>query len=332
MSIEVTTVEDASEWNDHIRATRNGTAFHLHEALDVLTTHSDSDCHHLVGFKGNEPIGVFPVFTKQVGPITAAFSPPPNLKIPYLGPVFLNVQKLKRRRRELRMTRFVDAVVEWLEGEFDPAFTNIRTTPGYADVRPFIWQKYDAVPRYTYVVDLERDPDDLLAAFSSDARKNITGDYDVDYELATGGPEIIRKIVDQVIARHQEQEEPFPIDAEFAIALYDALPEGAVRPEYCSVDGEFVGGKIEVGLDDYVMNWLGGSKLDHDLPVNELVDWRSFTDAMDRGVAAYDLAGANDRRLSRYKSKYAPELTPYFRLENGVWGARHAASLYNRVK
>lgn len=332
MSVEVNRLDDPAEWNDHVRASRYGTPFHLHEALEVLAAYSDTDCHLLVGFKGNEPVGVFPVFTKQVGPVTAALSPPPNLKIPYLGPVFLNVQKLKRRRRELRMSRFIDAVLEWLEREVDPAFTNIRTAPGYTDVRPFIWQEYEAVPRYTYVVDLDRDSDDLLAAFSSDARKNITGDYDVDYELSTGGPEIIHEILDQVAARHAEQGESFPVDATFAVDLYDALPDGVVRPAYCSVDGEFVGGKISVELDGRLMAWLGGTKPDHDLPVNELLDWRSFTDAMDRGVTAYDLAGANDRRLSRYKSKYAPELTPYFRLESGSWGARRAATLYNRVR
>lgn len=332
MSIEITPLTDDEDWNDHVRAARSDMPFHLAESLDIFESYADADCHRLVGYKGNEVVGLFPVFTRQVGPVTAAFSPPPNLKIQYLGPVFCNVQKLKRRRRELRTSRFIDAAVEWLDETHDPVFTHVRTTPGYADVRPFIWKEYDVVPRYTYIVDLDRDPDDLLQSFSSDARRNITGDHEVDYTIAVGGRETIRKIVDQVTVRHEEQGEPFPIGAAFVTDLYESLPEDVIQPYYCEVDGEFIGGKISVEFDGRSTSWLGGAKTSHDLPVNDLLEWRFLTDGMERGATSYDLAGANDRRLSRYKAKYAPELTPYFRLENGSWGARRAASLYKRVR
>lgn len=332
MSIEITPLTDDEEWNDHVRAARSGTPFHLAEALDIFETYANADCHRLVGYKGNEVVGLFPVFTRRMGPVTAAFSPPPNLKIQYLGPLFRNVQKLKRRRRELRTSRFIDAAVEWLDERHDPVFTHVRTTPGYADVRPFIWKEYDVVPRYTYIVDLDQDSDDLLQSFSSDARRNITGDHEVDYTIAVGGREAIREIVDQVTIRHEEQGEPFPVGAAFVTDLYESLPDGVIQPYYCEADGEFIGGKILVQLDGRSTSWIGGAKTGHDLPVNDLLEWRFLTDGIARGSTAYDLAGANDRRLSRYKAKYAPELTPYFRLENGSWGARRAASLYKRVR
>lgn len=331
MSIEIRTVDDEA-WDDHVRAARTGTAFHFSAALDIFETYANVDRHRLVGYKGQEVVGLFPVFTKQMGPVTTVFSPPPNLKIPYLGPIFRNVQKLKRRRRERRMARFIDAAHEWTEEEYDPVFANVRTTPGYDDIRPFIWKEYDAVPRYTYIVNLDQSADDLLASFSSDARRNITDDYDVDYSIGVGGEETIRSIVDQVAARHAEQGEPFPIDTRFVIDLFESLPDGALCPYYCEVDGEFIGGKISVAVDDRLTSWIGGSKTSHDLPVNDLLDWQIISDGMDRGATTYDLAGANDRRLSRYKSKYAPDLTPYFKLENGSWGARRAASLYQRVR
>ena len=54
------------------------------------------------------------------------------------------------------------------------------TPPGHEDVRPFTRQDYETTPRDTYVVDLSTDPDELLAAFSSDAKGNATGEYETD--------------------------------------------------------------------------------------------------------------------------------------------------------
>lgn len=329
MSIEIDAVAD-DRWDDLVRSSGVGTPFHLAAATEVVAEHGDVGVHRLVGFKGEEPVGLFPVFTKRLGPVTAAFSPPPNLKIPYLGPLFVNVDKLKRRRRDRRKTRFVEAAVDWLRSTHDPAFTNVRTTPGYDDVRPFLWQSFTATPRYTYLVDLERDPDDLLAAFSTDARRNITGEYDVEFTLGTDGAVTIDHIVTQVSTRHAEQGEAFPVDAAFVTDLADALPDGVLRTYYCTVEGEYAGGTINLEFDGGASTWIGGAKPDHDLPVNDLLEWYFIRDAMSRDVKHYDLSGANNRRLSRYKSKFAPELETYYSLENGTWTARRLARLYGK--
>jgi len=329
MSINVTRLDDDSDWNDLVRNAPTVTPLHLSSALEVLADHSGTRLHRLVAYKGEEPVGLFPLFTKHWGPFVAAFSPPPNLKLPYLGPVLLNLQKLKRRRRELRQTRVIDAFLEWLETTHSPTFTNLRTTPGYIDARPFIWQSFDVVPRYTYIVDLERERDEILGSFSSDARKNITRDYDIEYTIETGDADGIPAVVEQVTARHEEQGERFPVDTALVTDLYESLPAGVVRPQTCRVDGEFVGGNINLALDGRSINWIGGAKNDHDLPVNDLLEWAYLEYAMDRGESAYDLAGANNRRISRYKSKYAPDLVPYFRIQSASPSASLAESAYS---
>ncbi|WP_336035050.1 GNAT family N-acetyltransferase [Halobacterium yunchengense] len=332
MSIEVRRADDADRWDDLVAAADHPTPFHRWDALDVFAAHAGADCHRLVGYKGQEPVGLFPVFTLSKGPVTAAFSPPPNLKLPYLGPTMVWRQSAKRRRRDKRHRRFVDACLAWLEDEYAPRFTLVRTAPGYEDVRPFVWRDFAATPRYTYVVDLDRPADDLLAAFSSDARRNVTSDYDADYELAEAGVDGIEAVVGQVADRHAEQGESFPIGASFVGDLYEALPDGVVRPYVCRVDGEFVGGKVNVEDGSEAVCWLGGAKPDSDIPVNDLLDWTYARDAMERGVDAYDLAGANDARIARYKAKFAPELVPYFRLQGGSRALTAAAKLYSSLR
>jgi len=332
MSIEIHEIDDGDRWNELLAAADNSTALHHDAALSVLERHSGGTCHRLAGLKGEEPVGVFPVFTIQKGPAVVAVSPPPNLKLPYLGPLEIDRHGVKRRRRDKQNHRFVDNCLEWLETEQGPGYSHIRTAPGYGDVRPFIWQEYEATPRYTYVIDLDQPADELLAAFSADARRNVTDEYDLDYELTEGGHEEIDHILEQVRDRHAEQDEPFPLDTEVVHDLYTALPDGVVRPYVCRVDGEFVGGAVYLEYGGQGICWLGGTKTDADLPVNDLVDWDYITDAMDRGVERYDHAGANNPRIARFKSKFAPELVSYYRLENGTRTMSALSKLYGMVR
>lgn len=332
MSIDVRTLDDPDRWNDLLDDAAHPTPFHLAGALDVIAEYANAECHRLVGYKGQEPVGLFPVFTIAKGPVTTAFSPPPDLKVPYLGPTLVTRQQLKRRKHDRRHRRFVDACLDWLEDTHEPKFTSIRTPPGYEDVRPFIWQDYEPTPRYTYVVDLTRDSDDLLAAFSSDARGNVTGDYDADFTIESGGVETIENVVDQVSARHEEQGEPFPASAAYVTDLYETMPSGTIRPYACHVDGEYVGGFVNVEFGSVAFRWVGGAKSDADIPVNDLLDWEYCLEAMERGVEAYDLTGANDARLARYKSKFAPDLVTYYQLQEGTRTMNAVSKIYSKLK
>jgi hypothetical protein len=332
MSVDVRTLEDPDRWDELLGATEEPTPFHRSGTLDVLAMYVGADCHRLVGYVGEEPIGLFPLFTLSRGPVSAAFSPPPDLKVPYLGPTLLNRHSLKRRRRDKRHRRFVDACLEWVADTENPQFVQIRTAPGYDDVRPFVWQDFSATPRYTYVVDLSRDPDELLSAFSSDARKNVSADYEVDYVIEEGGVDVIERVLSQLRERHAEQDEPFPIDATFVTDLFETLDDGVVRPYVCRVDGEFAGGNVNVEAAGGSYRWLGGAKPDVDIPVNDLLDWRYVTDASERGIETYDLAGANDKRIARYKAKFAPELVPYYRLRDGTLPMTTLLKLYDAVR
>lgn len=332
MSIEIQSLDDADEWNDVVERSAHTTGFHLAEALDILADESGTRLDRLVGYKGEEPCGLLPVFTTRFGPLSVAFSPPPSLKINYLGPALLNVGSMKQRRREQRHSRFIDAAVEWLGANRGLNYATIRTAPGYNDVRPLLWNDFDAVPKYTYVVDLARSNDELLSAFSRDARDNITSEYDVDFEIVEGGYEDVGTIVEAVQGRHEEVEEPFPATVDFVERLYERVPEGVLRPLICRSNGQFVGGTIAVELGNMSIGWLGVSNFDVDLPTTDLLDWRYFQDARDRGVKTFDLAGANLRRLSQYKAKFGSDLVPYYRVEYGSTGVKAAAKMYGRLR
>ncbi|WP_254861835.1 lipid II:glycine glycyltransferase FemX [Halovivax gelatinilyticus] len=334
VSVRVATDDDLDRWNRIVGRSPQGTLFHEYEALCVLAEHAGARLHPLIGYKGQEPVGLFPVFSLRKGPITTAFSPPPHLRVPSLGPAYCNLEKLKQRKREKRRERFAEGCFEWIDDELSPKYVHVRTATGFADARSFTWSGYDVTPEYTYHVDVTPEPETLLSRFSSDARRNVTNTPEDAYEIDEGDRDAIDAIVEQVAARYAAQNVSFDVPADFVVDLYDRIEGGYVRPYVCRVDGEFVGGILAIEFGDTIGRWMGGVRTDRDVdvPVNDLLDWTIMRDAHERGLSTYDLVGADNQRINRYKSKFNPDLAEYYAIERGSWGMQTLAHLYNTVK
>jgi len=54
--------------------------------------------------------------------------------------------------------------------------------------------------------------------------------------------------------------------------------------------------------------------------------------ARDRGLTQYDLVGANNERISKYKAKFSPQLRMYQTIERGTPVMNVVSELYKRVK
>ncbi|WP_254274297.1 GNAT family N-acetyltransferase [Haloarcula marina] len=331
MSIEVEALSssDRDAWNEALGRTPERTPFHRFEALEVFAKYANASLYPLVGYKGEQIVGLFPLFVIRKGPITTAFSPPPSLKVSYMGPVIVSQPGMKTNSVERRRRRFVEESIEWLDETHDPHYVHVRTSITAPDTRPFDWELFEETPRFTYVVDLETDPDALFDRFSGDARSNIRDAQDA-CSITEGDVTAAQSIITQVRNRHAEQDISFTVTADFVADLYEALPEGYVRPYVCSVDGTFAGGSIVLEDDRRAYGWQGTVKTDVEYDVNDLLHWHVIREAAGRGLASYDLVGANNPRLSRYKSKFAPTLTQYHSLERSSKAIGTMARLYRR--
>jgi hypothetical protein len=334
MSIDVRETDDDS-WNRYVERSPTAGVFHRREALMVQARQAGCRIHRLVGFKGQEPVGIFPVFALRKGPVTTAFSPPPDLGVPYLGPALLNMEKLKQRKAERRQQSFFEACMEWVGRELNPRYTHVRVHGDYDDLRPLKWAGFDATPSYTYEVDLTPDREDIRMSFSSDARKNIRDGRENDRVTVTEGDRSdLPRILTQVRERYESQGITFHLSDGFGTALYDRLPDGVVRPVVCRVDGEFVGGILAYEDDDTVYRWQGGVRTDTDVDVavNDVLDWAVMDAAKERGRSTYDLVGAENERINSYKAKFNPTLQEYYSLERASPAVSIAAHLYKQVR
>lgn len=327
--VEVRHADRTARWNELVRASPQGTPFHLWGALGAAARHSGGRVHRLVGYADGEPVGLFPACELTKGPVTAVLSPPPGVKMSYGGPL-LFTEELTGPAPERRHRAFVDACLSHIDATLSPEYAHLRTAPGYDDTRMLAAHGFDATPRHTYVVDLTLGTERLLREFSSDARRNVRDGGPPGCTVEVGGERALRRIIEQVRERHAELGLEYPLSPEFVCELRRALPDGTLRPYVCRVDGGFAGGRVTLEANDTIYGWQGGAKPDRDIPVTDLVDWQVIRDGVERGFSGYDLVGANNPRTSEYKAKFAPGLVRHYELDRGSRPVRAAARLYRR--
>ncbi|KTG10648.1 hypothetical protein AUR64_08265 [Haloprofundus marisrubri] len=319
MSISVERLSETGrterEWDGWLERSSMATPFHQFEVLRVVAAEADATLHPLVGFKGEEPIGVFPVFEMNRGPLRLVKSPPEGVSIRKLGPVLLNHEKLKTRKRETQNERFVDACIEWVDEHCAPHRFMVQTSERYPDFRPWVWNGFDVEMGATYVVDLDRDLDEIRQSFSRSVRKRVRRAEEAGCTVEIGGRAEARRIVDHIYQRFADSDIPyFDSEPELVMRYVDALPDEQVRPYVCRLDGEYVSGVINVRFGDVVYSWKGGARPLRDVPANELLDWHGIADAKESGATQFDFQGALERRTSGAKAKFSPDLVPTYSL------------------
>lgn len=317
MSITISRLDDSDSttWNDYVDQSAGTNPFHQWEGLQTIADYSGWTLHPLVGYNGEQPIALLPLYEKRAGRRTLVRSPPGMLESFPLGPAFLNLGETKQRKAERHRTEFVDAAETWMNDHLQPSYVHLRTDASITDVRPFHWNGYESMPSYTYVLDITPEADDLQATFSRDARTNIRDAEAEGVEVREGGVDEVRQIIRQVERRHHEQGEAYPMSVPFVADCFVRLPEGNVRPYVAELDGEMVTGMVTLEYGDTVYRWQGGVKYGSGLPATDLLDWQVMQAARGRGVERYDLVGANMRRLCGYKAKFSPDPVVYYNLK-----------------
>ena len=298
-------------------------AFHTREALEAMDRHLRGELRLYGGFKGEQPVGLLPVFVRRRSIGRAILSPPPSTGTPHLGPIVMS-NSPKRRKRERVNRRFVEAVLDELAVDSSRTLLRLVCAPSYADPRPFRWSGMDVRAEFTYHLDVTDDPEELLRSFSKSLRREIRDLEDTDLTVAAedDGLAAAGRVYEDIADRYAEQGESFPLTEAYVLDLVEALEDRCRVYVARDGDGEYLTGVVVVYSNDAAYYWEGGARATYDdASVNSLLHWAVVRDvAVDPDLASvsrYDMVGANTPRLCRYKAKFSPELVPYYVVESG---------------
>lgn len=333
MDIELLSLD---EWEDALPSS-GFELFHAPAALDVLDDHTVGDLRLYGGFKGDQPVGLFPVLVQDRAVGRAVMSPPPGFGIPRLGPLVMPASP-KRRKQEKVNGRFAEQVLEELD--IDSSLTVFRSVcpTSYPDPRPYVWSNLSLSTQFTYHLDVPEDTDSLLSSFSKSLRREIRDAKDLDVTVDVDSPDGVRAVFERTRDRYAEQNRPFRLTWPYVSDLASALEDDDRCRTYVVRDpnGKFLSGIVVLYSNDAAHYWLGGARTVYEgTSVNSLLHWRIIQDIADGAprdsVDTYDLMGANTERLCRYKSKFGAELVPYYSLESNGPGMTAAKTAYRLV-
>jgi len=326
---------NVTTWDDALPAT-GYEVFHEPAALTTLADATDTDLALFALYKGDNPVALFPAFVGERAVGRTVLSPPPGVAVPRIGPVLMPASP-KRAKRERINRELAAGLIEQLDLGATTTLFRTSCALGYEDPRPFDWQDFDVVPRFTYVVDVDTDSlEEVTGRFSHSLRREMGNLADSDVTVSVEGADMASRIVDDVLARYAEQDEPEPFDPEFALDLVDALGDDARVYVARDPEGAYLSGIIVLLGPDRAYYWHGGVRTDYENnSVNSYLHREIIadliTDPACDSITGYDLVGANTDSISRYKMKFGADLVPYYVVESGGTGMSLAKSTYRLV-
>lgn len=302
MAIEL--IEDKKTWDDFVDESPYAALQHKWDFLKITEKHSGYKLHAYGFYKGDELLGVYPLFYKRIMGLRMIYSPPPNLATLYLGfLVSKEYDKLKQSKKEIFLNSFLGEIETEIQ-KYSPDYTQIFTVPNFPDMRFFKWNNYSVVPMYTYVMHLDRPLEEIWNSLHTELRRGVKLADSSGLELRIGDD--ISILHGRQERRYKEIAANFSMDADYLNELFRAFPDN-IKVYYAYNDkGEIVSGLTSHEYGDRFVVWMGIARAEQH--ANEFLIWRLIEKAKSEGHSKFEIIGADARRLNHFKSRFSPSL------------------------
>ena len=156
IELKVASDRDAEKWDNIVETSPHGTIFHKWNWLKIAEKYTKSKLYPIIGYKGDSPIGIFPLFYFRKILLKSVFSPPPHTAMPYLGPVMTNYDELKQDKKEMNSIEFQKRIDEFINEKLNANYVYVSLPPGLLDTRQFKWNNYQVEPEFGYIMDISK--------------------------------------------------------------------------------------------------------------------------------------------------------------------------------
>jgi hypothetical protein len=259
-----------------------------------------------VYFKGGEIFAGIPISWSNRFGFKVALQPMPT---PFLEILFKYqdskyVQKLSKQREA------VCHIDQKLRHDFD--YIYFRLPPGTADLQPFIWKGYSVGIEYTYIIDLNKNLDEIWQEFDHTKRNRIINAQKKGISvIATDNFDSSFQIVEKTF-RRQGIEINFKIPAQNCnrIAL-----EAKQCKSFQAIDQSMNALAVTYLIwdDKKCYGLLGGhiSEQGHN-GAKSLAIWEAIKFSKNLGLKQFDFEGSMIPSIEQFIRKFGGTQTPYF--------------------
>ena len=328
MTVEL--IENKEVWDNFINDNPHSIIFHKWDILKIIERNSGYTLLPYAVYDGNHNIlGVCPLFAKNRYGIRLIFSQPPGAGIPYIGIVFnKKYYTSSQHKQESYLNKFVSQLNSELHA-IAPNFISMNFLPDISDIREFIWDGYKVNINYSYVINTERDLEEIWESFDRDCRREIriSEKYNLCIEQTTN----VEKFFSIMTKRYNDQNLSFPFfSPEYLRQLLNCDPEN-IKCYFVLNDGQIVNLVLTYNYQHRVVFWKGWVNLNKGMHSNEYLTWEFIKIAKDKGFKELEIQGGNVGRLSKFKSKFNPILEPCFEVNKKDHLGKIAETVYLNI-
>lgn len=316
MDVSVASDKDRQLWDDIVFSSLDGTLFHTWNWLKIMEKHNRKKIfsrqyrgilYPLIVRDGNEIIGLLPVFFYTTRWLKIASSPPFSLETCYLGPVMKKHDGTKTHKKQHQFFEFQKAINDFLKNTLQANYIRIRTSPGTADPRPFIWSGYQVTPEFTHTIDLSDGEKTVWQNFNPTVRRAVKKLENNGVSLAMGSKEDVGFLYNLLLGR-QRIEAP----KEFVLEIFENFSEN-INFFIAKKDDIPLTGNITFSYKEKANGWIGTPKtMINGVSPNYLVDWEAMRWACNNNFKTYEIIGASDLTLFPFKSQFNAEIIPFY--------------------
>ncbi len=303
-------IQDGPAWDRFLDGTPYGTIFHRWRFLKIIEKHSPYTLLPYGIYRGNELICLFPLYFRAYRGLKLVFSPPPQMLVPYLGPVMgATYGELKQKRREAYLADAIRTITAEMR-KISPNYMKMLTQPCFDDVRPFRWQHYAVDISYDYVIDLARPLQEIWAGFDSTCKKQIKHVQGRGLEMRrSADPDAFYRIMEDNFTAKGLRSPYHGGDSGYLKEILDAYPDNVKM--YFLYEGEkVVGAHVVCKYHEKCTLWLGSATGNY----NEFMLWELMKLEKSGGMKTFEIQDADTPRVLPFKSKFNPGLEHKFQV------------------
>lgn len=331
METKILDEKDSSLWDAIVDDNSIGTIFHKWEWLRIAEKHSRSKLYPIISLRGNEPVGIFPLFHLRRWPLKAVFSGGVGGLIPTLGPIIVGYDKIKQYKLEHLYRQFQGQVDDFIKSELHPNYIYIITSPGLRDIRPFMWSNYQISPTYTYKIDLTPGEARVFDSFKQQLRNAIRRGKERGLVIKEGTISDIEYLYRSLEKNYKDQNRCLSLPKEYLYDLFQEFGSRNLKLFKALYNGQNAGAILLTTYKDTTSAWVGAAKSEvAGLPTNDLIQWEAIKWSIQNDYKYFELVGAGMERLCEFKSKYSPRLEIYFDIKRSDILGKLAVNAYQR--
>jgi hypothetical protein len=305
-------IDNKKTWDAFIDINIHALVFHKWDFLKTVEKYTKFNLLTYGIYYDTQLIGVIPLFFNKTFDVKMIFSPPPRAGIPYLGFLLFNeFDSFKQDKKE----KFLFSITKDMNSTFKEKkidYISLSLTPEIIDIRPFQWSNYEVQLNYTYMIDTSIDLERIWNNIKKDTRKKIKEAQNANIKIIY--TEDCTKIYEKLQERYKNQNIHIPlISHEYLEELKQFFPNN-IFFKLAVLDDKIVGSDIVIRYNHKHIDWLGGVRPEVEYPVNELLIWDSIEKCKENNITQMDMAGANHKYISEFKSQFNPKIVPTFQL------------------